>query len=176
MKLLTRTRRAGFTLIELLIVIAIIGLIAAILIPNLLEALQKGRQKRTMADLREFGLGMAQYWTENAGGGAAGAVTIEISDWAGTASVDEIEQAVVPDYMPQLHTEDGWGNAVEYRVQLISPPRSFYALARSQGADAEYSGDTYESGAFEVTDYGQDIVWADGSFIRAPASSNTAGT
>ena len=55
-------------------------------------------------------------------------------------------------------------------MALQSPPRSFYAMARSQGADAEYLGDSYVVGAFEVTDYGQDIVWADGSFIRAPAS------
>ena len=47
-----RNRQKGFTLIELLIVVAIIGIIAALLIPNFLDALQKAKQKRTVADMR----------------------------------------------------------------------------------------------------------------------------
>ena len=46
-----RNRKKGFTLIELLIVVAIIGIIAALLIPNFLDALQKAKQKRTVADM-----------------------------------------------------------------------------------------------------------------------------
>ncbi len=52
-----RNRQKGFTLIELLIVVAIIGIIAALLIPNFLDALQKAKQKRTVADMRNAGTG-----------------------------------------------------------------------------------------------------------------------
>ena len=42
----------GFTILELLIVVAIIGIIAALLLPNLLEALNKSKQKRSMTETR----------------------------------------------------------------------------------------------------------------------------
>jgi general secretion pathway protein G len=173
---LTRTRRAGFTLIELLIVVAIIGMIAAILIPNMIEAMQKGRQKRTLADLRHIGLGLTQYWTDRGGAAAAGQQTVDISEWEGDVTPEDLGDALVPDYMPHLPLEDGWGFEIEYRIRLADPPATRYALIRAQGSDGEFSGDSYESGQFAATDYGADIVWADGAFLRAPAITMDSGS
>ena len=54
-------REKGFTLIELLIVVAIIGIIAAIAVPNLLTAIQRSKRSRTAADMRAIGTALGSY-------------------------------------------------------------------------------------------------------------------
>jgi type II secretion system protein G len=55
----------GFTLIELLIVVAIIAILAAIAVPNFLEAQVRSKVSRTLADMRTMRTGLESYYVDN---------------------------------------------------------------------------------------------------------------
>jgi prepilin-type N-terminal cleavage/methylation domain-containing protein len=57
--------KKAFTLIELLIVVAIIAILAAIAVPNFLEAQVRSKVSRTKADLRTIATGIESYAVDN---------------------------------------------------------------------------------------------------------------
>jgi prepilin-type N-terminal cleavage/methylation domain-containing protein len=191
MRLAKRRGQKGFTLIELLIVVAIIGIIAAILIPNLLDALQKAKQKATVGDIRNIGTAWMSWVTDQMSAAAAGQGNVTPFNWSafGTqlfhSDMETLLEASSTNanffYIQELPQDDGWGTPLEYRGAFPAAgpydtllQNSRVVAIRSLGRDGSESGTEYTPGFFIGTDYDQDIVWSDGYFVRAPGGVNAS--
>jgi type IV pilus assembly protein PilA len=166
-------RQKGFTLIELLIVVAIIGIIAALLIPNFLDALQKAKQKRTVADTRNTGTAMFSWLTDQVSAAAAGAVvtTVDMASYSTTPQANLLT-ALVPQYTQSVEILDGWKNNYNYYMNYTNPLAKQVMAILSSGRSGIVETGPFTVTAFDPTDYDRNIIWADGFFVRWPQKVN----
>jgi len=149
-----------------LMLLVLAGVFSAILIPNFLEATEKARQKRTLADMRTTGTALMEWLTDQVGSEAERAVDVPENP-----SAAELEALLVPAYIQTVPATDGWGHQLEFRINPNLLADRVFRI-RSPGRDGIFESESYdEPEPFAANDYDRDIVWADGYFVRWPESS-----
>jgi len=140
-------KQKGFTLIELLIVVAIIGIIAAIAIPNLLNAIDRGKQKRTMADLRSLGTAIESYSIDN-------------NVYPAAANMTALEPSIEPIYIRTAPAADGWSRAFD-----VTSTNTLYTVG-SGGKDG--GALTLVNGGGATGSFNDAIIFSNGQFVQWP--------
>jgi prepilin-type N-terminal cleavage/methylation domain-containing protein len=175
-----KTRR-GFSLIELLISVAIIGLLAAIFIPNALTAIHKSKQKSTMRDIRTIAVALTDFVTDN------GSTPVQDGTYGGGSA---FYAAMSPFYVKTLPINDKWGTG--YRVWCgsaaseygISGAFSDDFIIASFGRDKTqesfvFHEESVEAGLFRVSsisDFDKDLIMWNGVWIRYPRVGSGSGS
>jgi len=78
-----RNRTHGFTLVEIMIVVAIIGLLAAIAIPNFVRARTTSQKNACINNLRQIDGAIQQWALENQAGAATAVTAANIDPYLG---------------------------------------------------------------------------------------------
>ena len=125
-----RTQK-GFTLIELMIVVVIIGILAAIAIPNFIAMQNRAKEGSTKANMHTLQLAAEDYGVRNDGVYAADMTA------GGTASV---ASALPANFKNPFDATTGSGNAYEDRATFAAPAATKSGIASySDSSTTQYN-------------------------------------
>ena len=169
-------QRKGFTLIEMLIVVVIVGILAALLIPQFITSVQKAKQKGTMQDMNGIAKSIIDYITDVGYAPEQSGAMV-----AGSTFIEELR----PFYLKAIPMMDQWGTAFNvYCGTTIdsagisgvtaSGPDDFVII--SYGRDRQQTPFSFNpldplTTYFELTalpSFNQDLIIWNGSWIHAP--------
>jgi type II secretion system protein G len=141
-------RQRGFTLIELLVVVAILGILSSIAIAQLANALDKGKQKRTMMDLHSIAEATEAYGVDHA------------AYPAGVATWVTMKPLISPFFIRDPPDADGWAHTWESSTDSGGRSYSLVSLGKD-GIQGAWSGGITAS-------FNCDIVFSNGQFFQWP--------
>jgi general secretion pathway protein G len=132
------------------------GMMAGVAIPNFVVAVDRGKQKRTLADMRSIGIAVEAYAVDH-GRYPPGAMSP--TPVAGTGD-DNLEKYLAPVYIRELPTLDGWGNPILYSSDAEGTSYAIYSAGKDGALSPEALG--------AVPGYDGDIIYKNGHFIAWP--------
>ena len=154
-------RSAGFTLIELLVTVAIIGILVAIAVVNYRAAVDRARQRRSMADMRGISTAMEAYAADLDRYPPAAAYTLPPDLSLPTENMLVARPYLQPTYMRLVPVTDGWNSWFLYGT---TEERTDYALRTAGVGGVPEPNPTYGV----TTDFTNDIILVNGQFVQWP--------
>ncbi|UCF67088.1 MAG: type II secretion system protein GspG [Acidobacteriota bacterium] len=137
------------TIAVIVVVLAMLpmcGVISAIAIPNLLNAIDRGKQKRSIADIRSMAAAVEEY-------------SIDHDEYPEAQTIEDLESALVPAYMQTTPKLDGWGRPFVVSCKPIGC--EFRSLGKDGIADSSPPRGPTSS-------FDEDIVFSNGQFVQWP--------
>lgn len=127
MKIQRNIRSAGFTLAEMMVVIVIIGLLATLVVPNVMQKFSQGQKAKAKTDIVAITNALTEYAMNNSG-----------------RYPDSIEALVTPDvngytFLSQKSVpKDPWGNEYGYEApQPGQPEPRVFTLGKDMAPGGE---------------------------------------
>ncbi|MFQ5669627.1 MAG: type II secretion system protein [Acidobacteriota bacterium] len=140
-------RAEGFTLIELLVAVTIIGIVATIAVPALNTAMEKSRQRATVANMRAVGNALQIYQNDLT------------SFPPGTLDINQLAVALLGVTKRPIPVHDSWGRDFDYRSDgLVEYSVESFGRDGVPGADISPA---------QANNFDLDIVLSDGIFVAS---------
>ncbi|EEF57972.1 type IV pilin protein [Pedosphaera parvula] len=117
-------RASGFTLVEIMIVVAIIGLLATIAIPNFVRARLKAQQTSCISNLKQIDGAKQQWALENKAAGNAVPVLANVQAYLGRGTASTA---------PVCPSDSGNSFATSYELNDLQTPPACKILPGSPG-------------------------------------------
>lgn len=138
------------------------GIIAAIAIPNFLDAKERGSQKRAMADIKTLGDALGAYAEDS--GGTFPDTGHEEGMYYTTVDAERLGEFLVPKYLATLPALDPWKKPYQYGV---SPDNDSFIILCG-GKDGQTKLEAVPEEPLETHCYEDDILWERDRFLQSP--------